>query len=145
MNTKEKVKPIAVANTFIKNYAGNEGIDHMKLQKLTYLTYGWWLAKNDEPFIAEEPEVWEYGPVFSSLYRALKEFRSIPITSPQSVSPDEEVLLIKEGNQKKIIDWVWNKYKDFTGVDLSNITHEKDSPWRKIAEKHNFKEFLEEF
>ena len=75
--------------------------------------------------------------LYFHLFKSIKKFRSIPITSPQSF-PDEEVLLIKEG-KKKIIDWVWNKYKDFTGVDLSNITHEKDSPWRKIAEKHNFK------
>jgi uncharacterized phage-associated protein len=44
----------------------------MKLQKLVYYAYGWWLLYHSEPIMTEPPEVWRHGPVFSSMYHALK-------------------------------------------------------------------------
>lgn len=36
--------PLAVANCFLEKFGENGGIEHMKLQKLVYFSYGWWLA-----------------------------------------------------------------------------------------------------
>jgi uncharacterized phage-associated protein len=49
-----------------------DGAEHMKLQKLVYYAYGWWLLYHSEPIMTEPPEVWRHGPVFSSMYHALK-------------------------------------------------------------------------
>lgn len=62
--------PLAFANEFIVK-AGPSGVVHMKLQKLVYMCYGWWLVAHDEPIINEAPQVWKHGPVFKSLYSVL--------------------------------------------------------------------------
>ncbi len=56
-------KPLAFANAFIAK-AGASGVEHMKLQKLTYISYGWWLVYHEQPIMTEGPQVWKYGPVF---------------------------------------------------------------------------------
>jgi len=38
--------PIAIANNFVEQFGGVTGIEHMKLQKLVYCSYGWMLALN---------------------------------------------------------------------------------------------------
>jgi uncharacterized phage-associated protein len=63
-------KPLAFANAFIRK-APNLGVEHMNLQKLTYISYGWWLAYHDAPILNEGPKVWKFGPVFNSEYHAL--------------------------------------------------------------------------
>ena len=77
----ERYKPLAVANEFI-GLASPGGVDHMKLQKLIYLTLGHWLAEHEDSFLTEEPQVWQYGPVFGDLYQKLKNFRREPIAVP---------------------------------------------------------------
>ena len=62
--------PLALANTFVARYGATRTLDHMKLQKLAFYTYGWWLAYNPNPILTEAPQVWKYGPVFGSLYNA---------------------------------------------------------------------------
>lgn len=59
--------PLAFANEFILK-AQPAGVEHMKLQKLVYYSYGWWIAYHEEPILTEPPQVWRYGPVFVSLY-----------------------------------------------------------------------------
>lgn len=76
-------RPMAFGNEFIvRAYA--TGIDHMKLQKLTYVAYGWWLAYQDIPVLNEQPQVWKLGPVFNSMYFALNHFGSRLISTCQN-------------------------------------------------------------
>ena len=70
--------PLAFANEFIGR-SGGYGVVHMKLQKLVYLCYGWWLVEHDDSIMSDAPEVWRHGPVFSSLYDILKGQGHAPI------------------------------------------------------------------
>lgn len=42
-------------------------VNHTKIQKLLYITYGSFLAVYDKRLLDEHPESWPYGPVFPKL------------------------------------------------------------------------------
>lgn len=134
-------RALAIANDLISRYGYMDGIDHMKLQKLVYLVHGWWLAYHNEPVFSERPEVWRYGPVFPGLYHALKGFGDHPIRSPQREAPFEAPPSVDDNDEETrgLIDWVWSRYGDYSGVRLSDITHEGGTPWRTLAVEHKYR------
>ncbi len=119
--------PLAVANNFLDRFGRDGGIEHMKLQKLVYFSYGIWLAtRNESPLTSEGPEVWKYGPVFNSLFQALKVFGREKITEPQSLDPFEkpENIAHDEDGVLNFINWVWGRYGHLSGFALSDMTHQ---------------------
>lgn len=127
-------KPIAFANEFIRRSYQN-GVSHMKLQKLVYCSYGWWLAYNEKPVISEQPQVWRHGPVFKSLYfilqphgwKPIRTFQNDNFTSPAPVIDDDDTEI---GN---MLDWVWGRYEDYSAEELSDLTHRTGSPWEQTV------------
>lgn len=135
-------RPIEVANSFINLFAPAGGVEHMKLQKLLFYTYGWWLAFRPEPLLKEKPEVWRYGPVFSSIYWTFNSFGSDPILQPKSDIPFQQVppaVPLEDKNTTEFIDWIARKYGRFDSLQLSDMTHEPGTPWYQMAERHGFK------
>lgn len=128
-------EPIAVANEFIVGYSRDSELEHMKLQKLVYCTYGWWLTENDEPLLTEAPQVWRHGPVFPSLYRILKPFGRRDIAHPQSSNPFESPPRIDDDDVavSTVIDWVWQRYGHLSGFALSDMTHKPGTPWHRVV------------
>jgi uncharacterized phage-associated protein len=127
-------QPLAVANEFIRR-SGEAGVTHMKLQKLVYLTLERWLASHDDSLLSEDPEVWQYGPVFSSLYHELKNNKGaeikasqLPVTAPGVGDPDV-VAAINE---------TWANYGGMSATALSDLTHRSGTPWQQIAKEHEF-------
>lgn len=131
--------PLTLANTFVARHGHEAPLTHMKLQKLCFYAYGWWLAYNQDPILTEGPEVWQYGPVFSSLYNVLSTKRSSPITAPQSPSPMTPPPIIEDAVPVSWVDWVWQRYGQLPSMALSNMTHETGTPWQIEAAKHNYK------
>lgn len=112
----------------------------MKLQKLVYMTHGWWLALNTGRIVSERPQVWRHGPVFPSLYHTLKVFGHSPIPNPQSRAPTEEIDDIGSGNLlPTYLDFVWERYGHLTSYALSDMTHRPGTPWQKLAMEYNFR------
>lgn len=54
--------PVALANYFVKQFGADEGISHMKLQKLVYLAYGWWLSHYENPSSKRRLRLEDMGP-----------------------------------------------------------------------------------
>ncbi|SUS04740.1 conserved hypothetical protein [Candidatus Defluviicoccus seviourii] len=133
--------PLAVANTFIAEFGGGGGIDHMKLQKLTYYAYGWSLAFRNKPLLKEGPEVWQYGPVFDSLYRSMASHGSKPIAEPIKANPFQPAPIVPEtdGDTRNLIRWVWDRYGGMSGLRLSDETHKAGTPWQIEAAKHGYR------
>lgn len=132
--------PLAFANEFIGKSDGI-GVVHMKLQKLVYLCYGWWLVEHEASIINEAPEVWQHGPVFASLYDVLKGHGHTPIKTKQRYFfnrvPDEVDL--EDDDAHSLIDWVWQRYGNYDQFYLSDLTHQIDTPWYKTAAQHKFR------
>ena len=82
-----------IANEFIRR-AASEGksFTQMQLQKLVYIANGWNLAISGVPLTQDEPQAWDYGPVYPYLWKALRSYgregvkRPIRKTEPVCVS-----------------------------------------------------------
>lgn len=134
----------AVAN-YLLDLAERDGVNDMtpmKLLKLVYIAHGWHLALTGEPLISEKAQAWQYGPVVPRLYHEFKEFGNQRITRraahlvktssgrvvrevPRIDSDDSEAAI----QTREIVDRTWELYKKFSGIQLSNKTHESGSPW----------------
>ena len=135
--------PLAVANSFIASYGSISGIEHMKLQKLVYCSYGWWLALNGlegTRLTNEGPEIWRHGPVFPTLYHTLKVFGRAPIREPQSDGPFEmpDRVDAEDENATSLITWTWGRYGHLSSFALSDMTHKPGTPWHRVALEKNF-------
>ena len=127
----------AVANKFI-DIAKEKGspITPLKLQKLVYFAHGWYLSlTNGQPLIDEKIEAWRYGPVVPSLYHEFKSHgnRAIEMYAT-ALEIDQGFRIVTphlpdDKNLSAFIDKIWEVYGKFTGIQLSNITHESNTPW----------------
>lgn len=129
-----KYKPLAIANYFIdRAHLAGEHLDQLKLQKLVYLAHGWSLAIFDEPLLDEQVQAWKFGPVFDSLWRKFTVYGRGPIRengvevvrgqiSVPNVPPEDD-------RTRQLLEKVWEIYGEYSGVQLSKMTHEPGTPW----------------
>lgn len=128
----------AIANFFIeKGKQEGKPVDQMKVQKLVYFAHGWYLAITEKPLINESIEAWRFGPVIPSLYHSLKYSGNLPITKPIETSQLDSLTMADDSNSEvhAYLNRIWNWYSPFTGIQLSNMTHEEGTPWAKIAKE----------
>jgi uncharacterized phage-associated protein len=126
----------SIANFFIrKGIEDGKPVDQMKVQKLVYFAHGWYLAITNEPLLNEAIEAWRFGPVIPSLYHMLKYSGNQAITaiiSEKELAPNDT-----DSELNAYLSAIWNLYSPFTGIQLSNMTHEEETPWAKIAREFN--------
>ncbi|GGG15285.1 hypothetical protein GCM10011344_14850 [Dokdonia pacifica] len=128
-------KPIDISNYFIKKYSSIGALTPMKLIKLTYISYAWYMTlfKGKKFLLAEKPQAWEYGPVFPSLYSELRHYGKIGITRP--IKPLLKKTVAISQDDSIFLDRMWSMYGEFGGIYLSAITHTTDSPWDRAYKK----------
>lgn len=128
--------PQHIANYFLER-SDDEGraLDQLKLMKLVYIAYGWYLALTGKKLFKEDIQAWQHGPVVRSLYDEFKHFGRRPIaqratdfdldsfelTEPQVPADDRDTQLVLEK--------VWAAYKRFSGWQLREKTHQDGTPW----------------
>lgn len=138
--------PVQAACNTILYKAFNEKISvtPMKLQKLLYFSHREYLKKTEHPLFSERFEPWPYGPVLPSVYEEFKSFRSDPITMFAKNADGSVSLLSEQGVPEacQAINTVWQKYKFWSGIELSKLTHQDGSAWRKAKDSRS--PFLEE-
>ena len=118
----------------------NPQCDQMKLNKLVYYAQAWFLANFDKPLYEDDIEAWPHGPVIRDLYNEFCDFGRMPINrlGYQLDLIDGEFEFespIYNGQHKEFLAKVWNHYKKFTGIRLSNATHFPGEPWEIISRK----------
>jgi uncharacterized phage-associated protein len=136
----------AVANRFIEmaKEKGCTDLSPMKLQKLVYFAHAWFMAFTNKALIKEEVQAWKFGPVVSDIYFEFKDHGNSNINSyatelrfsesglelitPTIDDSDEDV--------NAVINEIWKVYGGFTPIQLSNLTHAKDSPWDVVASSY---------
>lgn len=125
----------AVANEFLLLGERDQiKITPIKLLKLVYIAHGWHLAFLGEPLLRDQVEAWKYGPVVRRLYHTFKMFGNQPIER------DEIPVELPRLNMSEplaefsmmIINRVWETYKRYTGPQLSQLTHQEDTPWYSV-------------
>lgn len=138
-------KAEAIANYFLGLAERNEkSITPMKIQKLVYFAHGWHWAIKNEPLVDEDIQAWRFGPVIYSLYREFKEFGDQAITRRainMRVNPENNELekhepeIDRKDNLNELLEKIWEVYGEYSAAQLSNMTHEKGSPWDQVVSK----------
>lgn len=98
-------------------------ITTMKLQKLCYYSQVWHTYLLERKAFKEDFQAWSYGPVsyrLFDLHRGKYQISAeeLPALSAQSL-PEESI---------KIIDQVLMAYGNYSGTQLSDLSHQ-ESPW----------------
>ena len=151
----DRTSSTQIANFFLqKAEVESSDITTIKLVKLAYIAQGWALAALERDILGEEVEAWKYGPVIPSIYHGFKHFGSSPITSfatefvlngidSEEERPTLEVVVPrineKDSDLANMLSVVWNTYKQYSGFDLVEMTHEKNTPWSNVyrdGERH---------
>lgn len=136
-----KSDAIAVANYFVDR-ANEEhcNITLLRLVKYVYIAYGFALALLNKSIIDhrfDKVEAWKYGPVIPNVYHSFKHNGDKPITQKVCIVTDEnmngdvivETPEIKDENIRKVLDFVWKRYKDRPTSYLITLLHREDTPW----------------
>lgn len=111
----------------------NIEISPMKMQRLIYFAHGWCLAITNSPLIEESIEAWRYGSVISNIYYWLRPFGSQPINRKElDIEPHDLVRLEHLQKDEQIVHLlskVWDVYKDYDAITLSEMAYLPSSPW----------------
>lgn len=130
-----------VANTILF-YAFNDGISitPMKLQRLMYLLYREFARSTDAMLFSDQFEMWQYGPVLSGIYYVFEKFRSERINKfARNTHGDVTIMdLTSNVELKRCWDYVWHRYCNRSGIELSRITRRPGSAWSKAAARNSF-------
>jgi uncharacterized phage-associated protein len=96
-------------------------ISNLRLQKLLYYCQGWHLAVFGEPLFTGRIEAWTLGPVVREVYDHYRDNFDI--------RPENSVGTLELADRsKKIVEWVWERYKRFSATALKDKTHQ-EAPW----------------
>lgn len=134
----------AVCNTFlVKSFTESVPVSPMKLQKLIYFAYRNYIKKTGRKAFNDSIQTWKYGPVVQSVYDEFKSFGKNTITQ-FAKDAQGKVYVVNESAIEliKSINDVWNKYKCYSGIDLSKMTHEEGTAWSKAF--HENRPFLDD-
>lgn len=128
----------AVANFFLDRASQRaKPVTIMTLLKVLYFAHAWHLAKYGLPLVAQPFEAWQYGPVNRVVYEPLKDMGSKYITQ-RLMSFDAEVCEFREapycfnGEIERFLGNIFDYYSQFHPFKLSDLTHEKGSPWEIV-------------
>ena len=123
--------PCHVANYFINRSIGEgKPFTPLQIQKLVYFAHGWMLVFREEPLLETEFEAWKYGPVMPAIYHNLSFYGGDPVTD-KILAREYEFDVTEES----ILRQVYDLYGEFTGIELSAMSHTLGGPWDKIQRK----------
>lgn len=125
--------PITIANYFIfKSFDEGISITPIKVLKLVYIANGWYLGYNEKPLITYRSQAWKYGPVIPTVYDVFKGYGRNEIENvfmPTQDLQNDYGRLSSDRYTSSFLDSVWNVYKKYDGLQLSDLTHQKGTPW----------------
>lgn len=135
---------VTVANAFLRlARAAGKTITPMQLNKLVYIAYGFFAGNTGNPLIKDSIQAWKYGPVIPDLYHACKKYGRGVITDSLQRSIWDRLTSESEhldATAEEVVRKVYEAYGDLSGVQLSNITHQTNTPWQMTYDGTMYKE-----
>lgn len=128
-----------IANFFIKQ-SQDTGIEltPMKLIKLSYIAHGWHLGLYDTQLLDEVIYAWKYGPVIDTIYTDFKKYGNSQIT--ELYKDEVNCIYPMTGSDKEeFLNMIWTSYGRFSGIQLSAMTHQPETPWDIVWNKRGGK------
>lgn len=129
------ITPVNVANNILKRAFVEEiSITPLKLQKLVYFLYRSYLIETNCELFNERFEAWTYGPVVPSIYSEFRYYGSKSIDNFARDSQGNAYSVREEGIFKECLDDIWENYKNYSGKELSRLTHKDGTAWSKAKQ-----------
>lgn len=124
--------PRAIANALIHlGIENSQPRDPLQIVKLTCLCHGWMLGLYHRRLSDKPVYAWQYGPVIPEVYDGVKQYgRNSVLTLIQCPNASFD------GLENDLINQVFNVYREFSGIDLSMMTHAEGTPWHQIRRKY---------
>ena len=131
MTTKGTVSPTEIAEHILWLRRDQETTP-LHIVKLVYLCHGWMLGIKGVPLLNEPVITGQYGPVLRSLYERYAIFGDGPIVgSAERVDHTTDL----ESDQLAIVNFVHTVYEEYPDTELSELTHDPETPWSEIVQK----------
>lgn len=124
----------------------NYGVSNLKLQKLLYFVQAHFLLNHPKrkPCFNEPIEAWDIGPVVVVVYLRYKQYGSCDIPTPSYYLEfkNDDIWSVEKRYyddsvispiDKKHINQIIDRVKDYAAVDLTEIT-QSQTPWRAALE-----------
>lgn len=131
----------AIANFFIER-GREQGVPLtvMTLLKVIYFAHAWYLAKYNQPLVAQPFEAWQYGPVNRVVYDQYKDYKDKPIDKMATYFDPVSMSYVPancslDTKTTKFLENIFDYYSQFHPFKLSDLTHEEDGPWHAIWER----------
>ena len=118
-----------------------DALTPIQLIKLAYISHGFSLAALDRPLFFEPIEAWKYGPVVPKIYEQTKKFGRNPIMGrldlPVLVEKVKKLPTTITDQDEALLRSVISRYGSLNGIQLSNLTHQPDTPWDHFYDPAN--------
>jgi len=139
-------RAMVVANWFLERSwrdPDKPPCDQMKLYKLVFYAHGWYMGNCHAELFPEDVEAWPHGPVVRDLYREFNDAGRSPISrlGKRIEIKDGKVLRAAPKHDGSLTDFfesVWGVYGDYSGIQLSNMTHRPGEAWTLVAEQYKY-------
>lgn len=129
---------IDVAKRFL-DLAQTEGmlLSNMKIQKLVFFSQVVALNVFKRPIHDNASLAWDFGPVVQELYDVVHRFvtptrKEFSLNDADFAAAFGNAEPIEDRDALNVINAVWNKFKNWTAFQLSNLTHRPGSPWAHV-------------
>ena len=138
---------IAVAKRFlVLAQSENKSLSNMKLQKLVFFSQVVSLKMNGKPIHENASLAWDFGPVVRELYDVVHQLatdrsnKQISLSDTDVKNAFDGVEDIEDDEVLGITKAVWDKFKDWTAFQLSDLTHRPGSPWAFVYANRQYDE-----
>lgn len=125
-----------IADYFVRKSVelGEESdVNPLKLQKLLYFSQTCSLQYRKRALLKEKIEAGKFGPFIYSIWKDYEGYGRQVIPRPKhDLQPSLNHL---DEESKRILDETWKVCRDYSSWKLSDIIHEKQSPWSRVHEK----------
>jgi uncharacterized phage-associated protein len=102
----------------------------LQVIKQAYIAEGYMLAlSNGNSLFEDSIEAWKYGPVIPNIYEAYRKHGSSRISHQKDLDISN---IYQNEALKKFLDYIFDKYSNFTGSQLIVLTHKKGTPWDQV-------------
>ncbi|NDV50380.1 type II toxin-antitoxin system antitoxin SocA domain-containing protein [Salipiger sp. PrR003] len=126
---------IAIANRFLSI----EQMSHLRVQRLSYIAYGRYMAVTGKSLCDEKPISFESGPGFLTIYRALSSYGHLPIKKPiEDEFGEVEMLGYRCPVVNEIISEVMELYGNMDPDHLAQVCCLNDGAWYNARQKTPF-------
>lgn len=124
-----QISTVSVANNFLQHsFKEKKYITPMVLQKLLALAAEAYEGECGEPLFYEIAQSWAYGPVFYSVYNKFRHYGDNIIDRYGNDAMGNHYI-VSDVTITKIIDEVWDTYKDCSKDQLIHIVRRPYGPW----------------